>query len=253
MRYLFIILAMSLLACKNIKKKFETPAPVVSTEKLDSVAVAPTNNVVKPVIFETAFMKGTTEKVNNKTVSLFGVNIGKLKVPTGHLIACDPTLMEEYARPFTQVFPTGEFPVQVALAKLENDETIAFARVYFSDAPVVKWEVALLKEEEPIGVFDDEKHGYIVDAGVACFMDEGALKKIDVTAFHSLDSDLYQQMNKHYRNTWRYTMYNAGEYNFAAFSAGVGDGRYSTYIGFDAAGKPCRLLTDFNLFEWKTK
>jgi hypothetical protein len=48
-------------------------------------------------------------------------------------------------------------------------------------------------------------------------------------------------------------MYNFGKYNLAAFTTGLGDGKYATYIGYDAAGKPCRLLSDFKLFDWKEK
>ena len=58
--------------------------------------------------------------------------------------------IDEYGKPFTQVFPTGEFPVQLSVAKLNDAETIAFARISFSEEPVVKWKFALLEGQLPI-------------------------------------------------------------------------------------------------------
>jgi hypothetical protein len=46
-------------------------------------------------------------------------------------------------------------------------------------------------------------------------------------------------------------MYNFGKHNLAVFTTGLGDGCYNTYIGFDAKGQPCRLLTDFAIFDWR--
>lgn len=48
-------------------------------------------------------------------------------------------------------------------------------------------------------------------------------------------------------------MYNFKGNTIAAFTTGIGDGRFASYIGFDAAGKPCKLVTDFGLLKWKGK
>ena len=37
----------------------------------------------------------------------------------------------------------------------------------------------------------------------------------------------------------------------AAFTTGIGDGRYSSCIGYDATRKPYKLHTDFTLLNWK--
>jgi hypothetical protein len=66
-----------------------------------------------------------------------------------------------------------------------------------------------------------------------------------------MDGAVYKEMDKHYRNHWRYTIYKFGNHNLAAFSTGEGDGYYATYIGIDAKGETCRLLTDFGLFDWR--
>jgi len=207
----------------------------------------------KPVLFETAFVSGTTEKVNRSILSLYGITIGNIKIVSGRIIACDPLHIDEYGIPFTQVFPKGEFPVQLSIARLDLDERIVFARINFSEEPVAKWEFALLEGQTQIPLGGKKMHGYSVDAGVGIFIDEEAGKALDFEKVSDTDRAVFTEMDKHLHINWRYCMYNFGNYNLAAFTTGIGDGSYATYIGFDANGKPCRLLTDFDLFDWKKK
>jgi hypothetical protein len=223
----------------------------VSNERLDTIQSRPATLDAKPLLFEAAFIRGTTHKVKDATMDLYGVNIGKLKISSGAVVACDPGHIDEYGIPFTQTFPNGEFPVQLAIGKVENEETIAFARILFSDAPVEKWEFALQKGQAPIPVGGKKMHGYSTDLGLGIFVDYAASKALDQSNMTSLDADIYKTLDKHYHNDWRYSMYNFGTHNLAIFSSGLGDGYYATYIGFDASGKPCRLLTDFNIIDWK--
>lgn len=248
----YILIAFTFLACQNLSKKNDRP---ISTETLDTIKIAPANIVANPALFEKAFIKGTTEKGKTATINFYGITIGKLKIKSGRIIACDPLHIDEYGIPYTQLFPTGEFPVQLSIAKVEGEETVAFARISFSDEPVVKWELALIEGQKPIPVGDEEIHGYGVDAGVGIFMDQAATKGLDTKKIWDQESDheLFKEMDKHYHYDWSYTMYNFGEHNLAAFSTGVGDGRYATYIGYDADGKPCRLTTDFGLIDWRKK
>ncbi|MDB5231504.1 MAG: hypothetical protein JWN76_2309 [Chitinophagaceae bacterium] len=248
----YILIAFICFSCNiSMHKKF----PKISTEALDTIKSVPGKIIAQPVLLETAFIKGTTQKIDGKTLNLYGITIGKIKIVSGHIIACDPGHIDEYGIPFTQVFPTGEFPVQLSIAKFGDGETIAFARINFSDEPVEKWEFALQKGQPPIPVGGKKIHGYSVDLGVGIFADEEACKALDKSHLTQLDAGLYKEMDKHYHNDGRYTMYTFGAHNLAAFSSGAGDGDgvYATYIGFDAKDRPCRLVTDFNLFDWKKK
>lgn len=105
----------------------------------------------------------------------------------------DPPLSTEHldtvCQPVYVNFPIGEFPVQVAIAKQNGDERVAFSRILFSAAPVAKWEMARNAEQAPLPVFD-------------------------------------------------------------TLATGWGDGRYASYIGWDSSGRPCQLLTDFEMFDW---
>ena len=244
----YILIVVPFIACNTTPKNKQGAQQALPP--LDTIKVFPANMGVKPILFETAFMKGTTQKVNKATLSLYGINIGKLRMPSGILVACDPMHIDEYGIPYTQVFPKGEFPVQLAIAKLDLEERVAFARILFNDQPVAKWEFALQAGQSQLPLGQEKKHGYSVDAGVGIFIDAEAAKVLDRQATNDMDGALFAALQKNYRNDWKYAMYTFGNHNVAAFSTGFGDGFHSTYVGLDAAGKPCRILTDFGVFEW---
>jgi hypothetical protein len=252
----YFLIAITFFACNNISNQMDLATisinPKISAEKLDTIESLPTKIEAKPVLFETAFIKGTKEKVDSLNVHFYGVTIGEIKIVSGYIIACDPIIISD-AKPFTQSFPLGKFPVQLSIAKIEDDERIAFARINFSDEPVARWEFALQKGQAPIPIGGETIYGYGVDAGIGLFIDEEANKVLDNMKISLFDGKFYKEMDKHYHNTWQYVVFNFGEHNLASFSTGYGDGHYATYIGFDAKGKPCRLVTDFGLVDWWRK
>lgn len=241
-----VVITVSLLLSCDSRK----PAPI-SQELLDTIKAIPARVVAEPLLFENAFIKGTTQLLNDSNIYLYGINIGNIKISSGTLTACDPLHIDEYGIPFTQQFPNGEFPVQLAIAKLGREERIAFARINFSEERVAKWEFALQKGQEAIPVGGKEMHGYGVDGGVGIFADAKGIKSLVIENATSLSDTFYREMNKHNHYDWRYNIHPFGSYNVAIFSTGAGDGYYGTYIGFDSSGKPCRLLSDFNIFKWK--
>ncbi len=245
----YILIGLLLCCCQNIPR--HNASLKYATEALDTIKSTTAKVIAVPDLFETAFIKGTIRHGKSATANFYGVTIGKIKIVSGHIIACDPGHIDEYGIPFTQTFPIGEFPVQLSIINVEGEESIAFSRINFSEEPVAKWEFALLKEQSPLPVGGNEKHGYSTDLGAGIFMDEAASEFLDKSNLTDLDADLYKQMDAHYRDNWKYAMYSFGAHNLAAFTSGLGDGRYATYIGFEAEGKPCRLLTDFNLIDWK--
>jgi hypothetical protein len=247
MRY--VPIAFVFLACNDGPGKVDQRR--ISTELLDTIVSVPGKIVATPALFESAFVTGTTQTVNKNIFQLYGITIGRIKINSGYIIACDPMHIDEYGIPFTQLFPTGEFPLQLSITKLGNQESIAFVRINFSAEPVQKWEFALQKGQKPMPIGGEEMPGYSVDAGVGIFIDKDASKVFDKKTARNMDTKLFKEMENHYHIKWKYAMHNFGSHNLAAFSTGFGDGYYATYIGFDANGKPCRLLTDFGLFDWK--
>ena len=246
----YIIITCTFFGCINRNRD---DSARISHEVLDTIKRAPAKIIAAPALFETAFIKGTSQNVNGASFYLYGINIGNINIESGHIIACDPLHIDEYGKPFNQLFPIGLFPVQLAIAKYESQELIAFVRIHFSDEPVQKWELALLDGQKPLPLYNTEIHGYSVDAGAGIFIDKEAEKALGKSNSRILDSALFKEMDKHYHHTWRYDVYEFDKHNLASFTTGLGDGRYASYIGFDANGKPCRLLTDFKLFKWKNK
>ncbi|MDP4087607.1 MAG: DUF4241 domain-containing protein [Bacillota bacterium] len=227
----------------------------MTTEKIDTAITKSYPVTAKPGIFETAYFEGTEVKVNDTVRLIFyPVDIGKINLETGKVVACDPAMTYQQ-EPFITQFPTGRFPVQLAIAKVNGNENelVGFSRILFSEEPVVKWEFALKKGQEPISIFGKTMYYYPVDGGLGQFMDESSFNKLEKLDEHSnsqvLDT-LFAELDKHTGRSWQFANTSYKNINMVAFTSGFGDGRYSTYVGYDKDGKPCRLLTDFGLVEW---
>jgi hypothetical protein len=55
------------------------------------------------------------------------------------------------------------------------------------------------------------------------------------------------EMEKTYTPTWSWLDMSFGEGNLLAFSSGYGDGVYATYVGYEAGGEICIVVTDFGV------
>lgn len=251
MNRLFPLLLSVLLmaACKNKSVK-EDSKPVYSKETLDTILSPSIPIVSKPELFEKAFIKGSQAMSNGVMFDLFGFNIGKLKISSGRIISCDPWLMDEYAKPYKDSFPIGNFPMQLSLARLKDVEVVAFARILFSDQPVVRWSYALLPEQENKPIGGKEIIGYHVDAQLGLFMDQAAYQALQKDTVNNRRTVILKATSTHKHEGWRYGIYEYENQNLAVFTSGIGDGRYANYIGYDANGKICRILTDFAIFNW---
>jgi hypothetical protein len=253
------ITAILFISCTNISNHNNLAAQKqpsnIATEKIDTAIIKSYPVTAKPDIFETAYFEGTEVKVNDTIrLTFYPVNIGKVILETGKVVACDPVMTYEQ-EPFTTQFPTGLFPVQLAIAKVNGNENelVGFSRILFSEEPVVKWEFAFKKGQEPISIFGDSMYYYPVDGGLGQFMDVSSFNRLTKLDKHTQSQVLYHlfaELDKHTRRSWQFANTNEKDINIVAFTSGFGDGRYPTYIGYDKSGQPCRLLTDFGLVEW---
>lgn len=227
-------------------------------KKLDTVRTKSYPVLAKPAILETAYFEGTEVDVNDTVhLTFYPVDIGKVNLENGKVVACDPT-MTYRQESFTTQFATGQFPVQLAVAKVNNSEKefVGFSRILFSDEPVVKWEFALKKGQKPLSIFGDSTYYYPADGGLGQFMDESSfqkLERLDENARSQVYEYLFAELDKQMGHSRQFANTTFKDINVVAFTSGFGDGRYSTYIGFDKTGKPCRLLTDFGLIEWNKR
>ena len=176
---------------------------------------------------------------------------GMLTIAQGRIAASDP-LVQPDTPPFTEPVPNGSFPVTLAIAALDGgDERIAYARVDFSPARAVRWEMALIEGQDAAELDDEEDFfGYGVDAGTGCFM--GAAAARDLGLAMDSEDDYFESIIAGMDQTYRHTRSwyarkpdPAGAENIVCFSSRYGDGAYPSFFGFDADGKLAALVTDF--------
>lgn len=254
-RYSTSLLASSLLLITACSQSPNLPA---TAAVVNAAAPKPTPGIVSlanglavdslafPTVFEAAFQKGTTVRQDAETYAFTIAHLGSLNSETGRLLAGDPiTIASRQA--FAQRFPVGEFPVELALAKTTGDERVGFARVCFSNRRVAKWELARLPGQKPLALTDSSVYCYGVDGGMGVFIDSVANQRFAIRGQATWDSVFM-------RNTdlpgYSGYLHRFSGHNLATFTTGLGDGCYATYIGYDASGKVCRLLTDFGLVVW---
>ena len=204
-----------------------------------------------PQFLEKAFSKDfvyTDE--GGLTFSFYSFDLGNLKITNGAIVACDPFLYNHDA-PFEQLFPVGEFPVQLAIARVNTDERLGFARISFSDQHPVAWKMALCEGQDLSTMKADEIFGFGVDTGTAAFMDISGAEAL--YGFLSKEENnfnvLIDEMHKHYKDTWDWLLWEKNDANAAMFSSGWGDGYYASYVGTDANGGICRLVMDFAIVD----
>lgn len=202
-------------------------------------------------LFSQAFDPGFTVTPPDGPITLSRIEIGKLGVPSGRIVACDPFICDG-TEAFSRRVPVGKFPVQLAIAKLPNDERMAFARILFADRPAVRWEMALrpgqtLKDLKPGYI-----HGYGVDTGTGAFMDAATLAPyLAATASEAATERLVDVLNAAPVGTRAWLLRPYGQANVAMFSSGWGDGFYASYFGLDDTGRVVALVTDFGVVEWR--
>ncbi len=237
-----------IVSCNNYKQPSDSFLTTDNSkpDTVKPVIVTSFKTTAYPDIFEAAFSNETKVKQGDITYNFYKLDIGKMKIESGKLIACDPIVMHD-ASPFTQNFPIGDFPVYLAMAKTYNDERVAFSRVVFSDNTITKWEFALHKGQKPIPLKDTSFYCYGVDAGTGIFIDS-----IANNIFNKNDHSEWENVfiTKAEKNGYKGYIHNFDGHNLATFSTGYGDGCYATYIGFDKQGKVCQILTNFGLVEW---
>jgi hypothetical protein len=161
--------------------------------------------------------------------------LGEVLLPSGRVV------VGEYlfdADPLEFQVPPGPYPAHATLARYTDQEfdSVAFATLVLSDAPTVRWEettdiavdggtttITSVEGRDELGrVFDDDQAGSM-----------------------DLDEAIFDSMVAHdYLGTeWDLTP----ETNLVRVSSGIGDGGYPVYVGFDAEGKPTRVVVDFLL------
>jgi Protein of unknown function (DUF4241) len=113
-------------------------------------------------------------------------NAGRLHLPTGRLVVCEPLWVSDLdssAAAFTVTVPPGRYPATVALARF--DEPVgsrlppqrrgAAAKPTVRDEPVARWEAAVRPGHHPLGLRAGHLDRFAVNRGTGAFLDGSVL------------------------------------------------------------------------------
>ncbi|MEM1349147.1 MAG: DUF4241 domain-containing protein [Myxococcota bacterium] len=177
-------------------------------------------------------------------------SMGKLVLPTGKLVACDP-LEHPGTEPFDLEVDPGAYPVRLYIAELRDDKRVAYASIECAPTSPSRWSHATCF---------DEHHGYSVISSLGAFMDaQTATRNIEYTEItlydeDEIDREMHAQFQRNRKRNLGYVSGNIahealGEGNLIVFSSGHGEGLYTTYVGRDSSGRICRVVTDFEVLD----
>ncbi len=178
---------------------------------------------------------------------------GSLLLPTGRIVACDPSVISGEEEAFVRTVPPGAYPVSLVIASDSEQACVAAAIVRFADSAPVSWERARTAEDE-----DLEMTGYGVDSATGCFLDSSALAIVSTELEPSGQWErlIDQALEAAPDDDWFSGDIHVSQSpptNAIVFSSGMGDGLYASWFGLDAAGNAVCLLTDFEVVDLEAK
>ncbi|WP_181776961.1 DUF4241 domain-containing protein [Amycolatopsis pittospori] len=205
--------------------------------------------------FDDLFRDGLKVRVTleNRPEAIVEVaELGELDLPSGRLVAGDPSYGGSSAMPgpFLVTVPPGGYPVSVAKVRLTDDDggeyrRIAAARVRVRAEPVVRWELALTEGDDPAKAKAGEVYGYGVDSGIGSFLDATAAPALPRLVGDSGEGPLMKLFEND--GIGGAHLIRDGGAAVAAFISGWGDGGYPTWIGYTDRGQVARFVTDFHV------
>lgn len=194
-------------------------------------------------------MQGAVQLSHKRSARLLQRTVGTLVVTSGSIVACDPATG---GAPFTEQVSAGQYPVVLTVLTEEDDARVAYARLDFRNEAPTNWKLATWPEVKRGWFNRGQPTGYGVDSAMGCFMDgqaeqilrryEGHKRPAFVSGALTLDETLGETC------AWGSAVLDASSgLNMIVFSAGLGDGYYSSYLGYSAAGEVVTLVTDFKV------
>ncbi|UJF28677.1 DUF4241 domain-containing protein [Kaistella sp. 97-N-M2] len=192
--------------------------------------------------------------VENPLIETF--EAGKIILPTGRLIACDPLITNDM-KEFKIHFPQGEFPVLVH--KERDSNCIAYVEVVFGEEEIVEWKLATTEDQNIEELKGEEIFGYPVESGMGCLMDfetQDCLNHLEKRLFHRKGAEFMGIYEEFFHDHFfdengaidQFAFLKPDEEkpgNLFAFETGYGEGFYASYIGFGIDNQPIKLLTEF--------
>lgn len=183
-------------------------------------------------------------------------SMGRLQLPTGRLVACDPFEFLD-TEAFTVEFTPGDYPTRLIGAQLRDGLRPAYAVIELLKAPAARWVEAELPGDATRPWYADEESGHAITSSTACFMDlSTATRYLDYLEILPPTEDdeiarlahLQTQRNlKKRANGMAWA--NVGQEilggNLVLFEAEPD--LYRTYIGYTEDDTPARVVTDLGV------
>jgi len=191
------------------------------------------------------------------------IEIGKLKVPTGKIVVCDPLVTPDM-KPLKRDVKIGEYPIKIYVAKTKNSgDRYAIAKLEFNKRKAEKWILAVREGEDINELTEDgDFFGFPVDAGLGSFFDIKSgveyLKFqedfLETNPNSNIYDDLFaEEFKKNAKDQndpndygdWINFQLPNTDLNVTMFHSGYGDGMYPAYWGIDKNGEITSLVIDF--------
>lgn len=202
--------------------------------------------------FERLFQAGTTVRAGGKEAKVDVVEVARLDLPTGRLVAVDPSYGGDVGPAFLVTVTPGSYPVSLARVRFAADPghtRIAAAKLLVRDEPVTRWQLALVPGEDPAKLGPNEYYGYGVDGGLGSFLDASAAPSLCRLVGDGLDGPLMKALLPDDHPPGVSLRDPATGPNVIAFESGWGDGSYPTWIGYTAGGAVAQFVTDFDVID----
>jgi len=171
------------------------------------------------------------------------VPAGSLQLPTGRLVAVDPSWLHPgpapLVGPFTMAAPSGTYPLELAVLRWKDDHRVAAARLTITDRPVTAWEMAVRPGQDQGTLQQGYFFGVGVDAATIVVFDAAALAEMGRLAHADADAFTVRAPD---RPMQRADV--APGANAIAFATGWGDGSYPVWIGRTEDGAIGCFLVD---------
>ncbi|REC60361.1 hypothetical protein DRF65_21100 [Chryseobacterium pennae] len=214
------------------------------------------DKLISPVDVETYF---TSDEIMEQKMETMG--IGNVSLPSGKVIVRDPLVyLNQKEQPFFVEVPKGDFPVTIAVVKLEDwGDRYAAVKVEFTKEKPVIYREALIGIENIDSASEDGFFGFNVDAGLACITDpevvpyvDKFISELDVDNiyddyFVALFAKSYSENPRNQRDLgdWINWTVPGTEYQIPIFASGIGDGVYPVYFAYDEKDKLCGVYIHF--------
>lgn len=181
---------------------------------------------------------------------------GELLIESGFLVASDPLITPDKPA-FLQEFPKGHF--KVLIHKEKESHCIAYTEIIFGSHEITHWEMALCEGQLLENLKENEVYGFPVTSGMACIMDtksQELLHDLEQALFHRKGADFMGIYEEFFHDHFfdengaidQYAFLFPHEkkpLNLFAFEAGLGEGFYASYIGYDQHLNPIKFVTEF--------